>query len=33
MIRNATKRKAVKKPGGINNKDGEGCPSGKFVGG
>jgi hypothetical protein len=33
MMRNATKREAVKKTGGINHKDGEGCPSGKFVGG
>ena len=30
MIRNATKREAVKKTGGINNNDGETCLSSKF---
>jgi hypothetical protein len=30
MIRNATKREAVKKTGGINHNDGETCLSSKF---
>jgi hypothetical protein len=30
MMRNATKREAVKKTGGINHNDGETCLSSKF---